>query len=208
MSPTSLIPAMQSDALAREVQQELKDESSAIMTAAQSGARATISQARSTARSRVHAAIAEMRREGPLRLARAKAQLETDLRAHERQQAARAIAKALPLLRDALNERWRDARDRRSWTDEVARLAVARLHHGNWLLEHPPDWTSEEQKAFIEAMGSNDGIEIAFDADKQLTAGLRIKADQATLDATPEGLLADAPTIVALLLDELGDRTE
>jgi hypothetical protein len=37
-----------------------------------------------------------------------------------------------------------------------------------------------------------------------MTAGLRISADLAVLDATPKGLLADATTIAALLLDEIG----
>ncbi len=64
-----------------------------------------------------------------------------------------------------------------------------------------PIGAAQEQQKFAEAIGGAD--EITFQADKDVSAGLRITADQATLDATPNGLLADTRTIAALLLDEL-----
>lgn len=201
MTTASLIPGLQSDALAREIEQQLKAETAAVMAAAEQEARTTLAQARKTARSRLHEAIADLRREGEMRLARAHAQLDAELRAQAQRQSARAVADAMPLLREALAARWRDAEARKAWTAAIAQLAAARLRPGNWQAAHPADWSAEEQKAFAAAVGEADGI--SFRADKDLSAGLRITADQATLDATPDGLLADSRTIAALLLDEL-----
>lgn len=57
MTQASLIPSLQSDALAREIEQQLKDETSAVIATAERDARALIAQARAAARTRVHGAI-------------------------------------------------------------------------------------------------------------------------------------------------------
>jgi hypothetical protein len=201
MTTASLIPGLQSDALAREIEQQLKDETAAILASAQKEVAATVAQARTSARGRLHEAIGELRREGETRLARAQAQLDAELRSAAQRQSARAVADTLPMLREALYARWRQADAREEWTGTIARLATARLQRGAWQVAHPADWGAEEQKEFSVAVGG--AGEISFQADQELRAGLRITADQATLDATPDGLLADTRTIAALLLDEL-----
>ena len=108
-----------------------------------------------------------------------------------------------PLLREELDARWRDPQNRRQWTDAVARLCVMRLRPGAWRIEHPPDWSEPEQRDFTATIGERDGVEINFKADGDLKSGLRIKADQAVFDATPQGLLADGRTIAAMILDEI-----
>ena len=205
MTTASLIPGLQSDALAREIEQQLKDETAAVIAAAEQEARGTLAQARTGVRGRLHEAIAELRREGETRLARAHAQLDAELRSAAQRQSAGAVADAMPLLREALSARWREAEARKEWTGTVAQLAATRLRRGAWQVAHPADWSAEEQKEFTAAMGDADGI--TFQADKDVSAGLRITADQATLDATPNGLLADTRTIAALLLDELTKGT-
>ena len=100
MSPVSLIPSLQSDALVREIEQQLTDENSAICGGAQRDARNILAQARATARGQVHEAIAKLREEGERRLTRAKAQLDTESRGRAQQQAAQAVRDALPLLRE------------------------------------------------------------------------------------------------------------
>lgn len=201
MTTASLIPGLQSDALAREIEQQLKDETAAVADAAEQEARGTLTQARKTARGRVHEAIADLRREGEMRLARAHAQLDAELRAQAQRQSARAVADAMPMLREALAARWQEPEARKAWTAAIAELAATRLRRGTWQVTHPADWSAEEQQAFRAVVGDADGI--AFEADNDMRAGLRITADQATLDATPDGLLADTRTIAALLLDEL-----
>jgi hypothetical protein len=203
MKPASLISSVQSDALTREIEQQLKDETGAVMTAAERDASATVAQARATARSRMHEAIADLRREGARRLARAKAQLETEERAQAQRRAAQAVSEALPLLRDAIAARWRDAPERKQWTEGVARLCRARLRNSFWLVEHPADWSEQEQQDFLASLGAGETAAVSFKPDSDLTAGLRIKADHALLDATPQGLLADGRTVAALLLDEI-----
>jgi len=203
VNPANLIPALQSHALAHEIERQLKNETSAAIATAESDARAIIAPARADARGRVHTAIMELRREGASRLARATAQRETEQRARAQRLAAQAVGDALPLLREELEARWRDQQNRRQWTDAVARLCVLRLRPGAWRIEHPPDWSEPEQRDFAATIGERDGVEISFKADSDLKSGLRIKADQAVFDATPQGLLADGRTIAAMILDDL-----
>lgn len=201
MSGDGLIPALQSDALAREIEHQLKQETAAVIAAAEKEATAALAQARATARARLCEAIAGLRREGALRLARARAQHDAELRSEAQLQSARAVADAMPLLRDALNARWQMPEARQQWIAAVAALAGKRLRRGAWLVGHAADWRREEQMAFVEAVGGAD--DITFQADTGVSAGLRITADHATLDATADGLIADSRTIAALLLDEL-----
>ncbi len=206
MSQPSLIPSLQFEALAREVERQLNNETSAVIAAAESDARAIIAQARADARRRVHEAIQELRREGAHRLAGAKARLETEQRARAQRQAAQAVSDGFPLLREELDARWRERQSRRQWTDAVARLCTLRLRPGAWCVEHPPDWSEPEQRDFMATIGERAGVEISFKADCDLKSGLRIKADQAVFDATPQGLLADRRTIAATILDEIGQE--
>jgi F0F1-type ATP synthase membrane subunit b/b' len=202
MSPVSLIPSLQSDALVREIEQQLAQENGAIAAGAQRDARAIMAQARAAARLQVHAAIQELREEGARRLTRAEAQLDTELRARAQHQAAQAVRDAVPLLREALSARWRDRDSRKLWTEAVALSCTNRLPPGAWCIEHPRDWNEPEQKQFITAVGKS--VQARFEAADHIAAGLRVSVDQALLDATPHGLLADSTTIAALLLDEIG----
>jgi len=201
MSPVSHIPSLQSDALVREIEQQLVHENDVIADSAQRDAQGILAQARASARGQVHEAIEKLREEGARRLTRAKAQFETEERARVQQRAAQALRDALPMLREALGLRWREEASRQQWTAAVARLCADRLPSGAWRIEHPRDWSAAEQKQFAVATGN--GAQATFDIG-DITAGLRISADQAVLDATPEGLLADSTTIAALLLDEIG----
>lgn len=204
MSPVSLIPSLQSDALVREIEKQLKDENGAIAANGQREARAVLAQARAAARAQVHQAIEELRAEGALKLTRAKAQLDTEKRARAQSQDAAAVREALPLLRAALNERWQKLESREQWIAAVARLAAGRLQRGAWRVAHPPGWSEQERKQFKAALGDGSDLKLSFQADKHIEAGLRISADKAVLDATPDGLLADSATIAAMLLQEIG----
>lgn len=204
----SLIPSLQADALTREIERQLSQESDAVMASAQAEAGAVIAQARVTARQKLRGSIAELRREGERRLTRAKAELDTAARALEQQQASRALDAAWPLLHQTLSARWHDPEARKAWTDNVATLCAARLRRGDWTVEHPSDWAAAEQADFIASFGNNgDGHAITFTADPSISAGLRIKADQAVLDATIAGLLYDRRAIAALLLDEVAQAS-
>jgi F0F1-type ATP synthase membrane subunit b/b' len=201
VKPASLIPKLQSDALAREIEQQLQDETAAVMNGAERDAKVLLAQARLAARARLHAAIVELRKEGARRRARAQAQRDTLARQRAQHQAALAVGDAMPLLREMLVERWRDPQARRQWTDALAKICKTRLRPGAWTVEHPRDWDETEQRDFATALGR--GQDIDFKAADEIAAGLRIKSDQAVLDATPIGLLADRRSIAAMLLDEM-----
>ena len=201
MSPVSLIPALQSDALVREIARQLADENRAIADGAKRDAHGVMAQARAATRRQVHDAIEKLREEGARRLTRAKAQLETEARGRAQRQAAAAVREALPLLQAALEARWRAQDERRRWIAAVAQLCADRLPRGAWRCAHPRDFSAQEQKQFAAAVG--DGAQMTFETG-DMAAGLRVGADQALLDATPQGLLADKIAIAAMLLEEIG----
>ena len=203
MSEASVILTQQSEALAREVERQFESETNAVIAAAERDADEIVAQAHAAARGRMHEAIQELRKEGARRLAGAKAQLETEQRARTQRQAVRAVKDGFPLLHSALEARWRDRQDRRQWTDAVASVCALRLRPGAWLVEHPTDWSEPEQRDFAAAIGERNGVAISFAPAGEFESGLRVKADQAVLDATPKGLLADIGTIAALILDEI-----
>lgn len=202
MNPTSLIPAAQSDALLQEIEQQTREECRTLVTAAEREAHAIVAQARTTARTRMHEAIEDLRREGARRLARAKAQVETEARRRAQRSAVDVIARAWPLLVDALVARWGDPARRSAWVGGVARHARDRLRADTWIVEHPVGWSAQEQRSFGQSLGARDGA-VSFVADRKLNAGLRIKAAEATLDATAKGLLADRSAVAGMLLAEI-----
>lgn len=202
--PESLISALQSDALAREIEQQIESERRAVAENAKREAGAVVAQARRAARRQMHQAIQELRREAERRLSRARAQAEAGERAHAQARVAEAVRAAWPLLRDALATRWANSDSRLRWVKAAAAQAAMRLRANSWVVEHPLDWNAIEQTDFLTALGKRGGADIAFKADQEIAAGLRIRANQAVLDATPHGLLADHSTISALLLAEIG----
>jgi F0F1-type ATP synthase membrane subunit b/b' len=203
VSDTDLISGLQSDSLAREVSDQLDAEAGAIVADAEREARTIVARAHDAARTRMHEAMLDLRREGARRIARAEAQRDTEARRRAQRQAATAIAEALPMLRGALAERWTDAEQRMAWTSAIARVATARLAPGAWLVEHPAGWSEAEQRAFAGEAGGK----LDFRAADDIGAGLRISADQAVLDGTPDGLLADERTVAAMLLNEIGNES-
>jgi hypothetical protein len=202
LNPTNLIPAAQSAALLQEIEQQSREESRALLSAAEREAHAIVAQARTAARERMHEAIEGLRREGARRLARAQAQVETEARQHAQQRTVGVIARAWPLLADALLARWSDPAGRSAWISGVAYHARDRLLASTWTVEHPVDWGTEDQQRFSQSLGTRD-VAVSFVADHNLNAGLRIKAAEATLDATAQGLLMDRSAVAGMLLAEM-----
>jgi len=202
LNPANLIPAAQSDALLQEIEQQTREECSTLVTAAEREAHAIVAQARTTARKRMHEAIEGLRREGGRRLARANAQVETEARQRAQRSAVDVIVRAWPLLVDALATRWSDPAGRLAWIGAAARHARDRLRADTWIVEHPIDWNAEDQRSLGLSLGPRD-VAVSFVADHNLNAGLRIKAAEATLDASVQGLLADRSDIAGMLLAEI-----
>jgi vacuolar-type H+-ATPase subunit H len=202
----NLIPAAQSEALLREIEQQAGEECRTAIAAAEQEARTIVAHAHAAARQRVHEAIGELRREGVRRLSRARAQIETAARQSAQRHALKLIERAWPLLADALLARWRDPATRRTWADAAAGYARDRLKAERWAVEHPPGWSADEQLSLCKALGAADAA-VTFTVDRALAAGIRIKAAGATIDATAQGLLADRAAVAAQLLAEIDKAT-
>jgi hypothetical protein len=193
--------------LLREIERQTMDEMLAIREAAEREARIILAQAHADARRRMRDAVKELRRDCALRVARVKAELEAEAQMCAQKDAADAIMRAWPLLTQALDARWKDFSARSLWVEGVAHYARDRLMPGRWTVEHPPGWGADEQRRFCELLG-NGRNDINFTIDPGITAGIRIRAGQATLDATSQGLLADHGASEALLLGEIWSRAD
>ena len=68
--------------------------------------------------------------------------------------------------------------------------------------EHPTGWSAPDQGQFLSAFaGAEDAVRFAENSG--IPAGLRIAGGDVSLDATPEGLLADRASVAAQFLAEL-----
>jgi hypothetical protein len=199
-----LIPSAQSDALLHELRRQADAECRTLIESAQREARAIVARAYADARGRMHEAVAALRQEGRRRLLRAKAQAETAARVRAHRRASKQIQAAWPLLETALAARWQDPAGRAQWVKGIARRAAARLSPGHWSIEHPANWTADEQQAFRRMLANRADVEIEFIANAELAEGLRVRAGRSLLDATPAGLLADRAAVAASLLAEVG----
>jgi vacuolar-type H+-ATPase subunit H len=218
LSRNDRIATQQSRALLEEIERQTEDECRTIVDAAEREGGALVAQAHAAASRRMHEAIQELRREGRKRRARVKAQRETEARKQLQRQDAEMVRQTWPMLVAALAARWRDPSARMVWVNGATRQARERLRdpptHDTasrdkpscdkiWRIEHPADWSADEQEHLRKALGTADGAHIAFIVDHKLDAGLRICLENAMLDATPRGLLADEIAIAGLLLGEL-----
>mgnify|MGYP001766526516 CR=1 FL=1 len=204
MTP-DLASQTQPDALVREIERQCDAECRAILETAGLESRAIVADAFAAARRHVHEAFEDMRRDGERRLARAEAQIATELRVRDQARAAGNLRDGCPVLVNAVADRWSDREARRLWAASLADEARRRLRPGAWVVEHPADWGDDEQAAFLARLGPDAGrAEVTFRRADELDTGLRIRANGAVLDATPERLLADKPAVQALLLAAIG----
>jgi F0F1-type ATP synthase membrane subunit b/b' len=125
-----------SDALVREIERQCEVECRAILEAAELESRAIVADAFTVARRHVHEAFEDLRRDGERRLARAKAQIATELRVRDQARAAGNLRDGCPVLVNAVADRWGDAEARRHWTAALAETARRQLRPGTWIVEH------------------------------------------------------------------------
>lgn len=197
-----LLPETQAAALIAEIERQVDGEAGASIESAEQEAAQLVAQAFRIARTRVVEAIAALRRENARRRAEVEAQIETQRRIAEQVLAAKALDKAVPMLAEALVERWQNEAARHVWIGAVARFARERLLGGTSRVEHPPLWNAEARSRFLAELG--DKFEIPdFVCDETLTAGLRITTAGAVVDATPHGLVCDAINVRGMLLAEI-----
>ena len=192
--------------LIREIEDQTDKEYRLIAEAAAQEAAAIVRLAFAKAAGRAHQAVETLRRDGERRLARARAQIETERRLRDQARAAEILHTGCPALINVVVERWRQDEARRFWIDVMAQHARKRLPPGAWVIEHPDDWTPEDEARMRKALPDDSAL--TFRASSEFEAGLRILTDGAILDGTPERLLADKAVTQARLLAEMSEENE
>ena len=162
-----------------------------------------IAAARAQARRRFHTAAETLRRDGARQIAQAEARRDTELRLRRQRARSALVAKAWPRLAEALAGRWRDRSARSRWIRAALEMASARLGRGSWQIEHPAAEGDEIRRALAQIGEPLVNIEWTLMPSDAITAGLRLRADGAVLDARPEALLALQSRVEAALIAEI-----
>ncbi len=195
------VPSDPAEGLIREIEEEAAKERNAILRDAKSEAAAIVRHAFGEARRRMHNELLALRRVSERKLARATAQIETERRQREAARAAEILRNGCPDLINAVIERWADPAARRLWIAAMTEAASKRLPQGQWVVENPREWTAEDEAHLRSALQGKACL--TFRASDQFEEGFRIVAGGATLDCTPERLLADKSVNQAMLLAEM-----
>ncbi len=189
------------EALIREIEDEGAKERRTIAEAAEKEAAAIVRRALADARRRVHDEIGALRRESERRLARAEAQIETERRLRDQARAAEILHIGIPDLIHCVVERWAEKEPRQFWIASMAEAARKRLPPAAWTVERPSEWTAEDEAQLRAALPPEAAL--TFKETDEFDEGFRILADGATLDCTPNRLLAGQSVNQARLLAEM-----
>ncbi|MEO6322074.1 MAG: hypothetical protein ABIR56_15385 [Polaromonas sp.] len=177
-----------------------KQQCERLLAEAQAEASTVVVQARYEARARVHRAVDEERGRAHNQVVAAEAQLRTVRRRHLQKQTAALLAAAWERLGSALQTRWREPDTRRAWIEKLVRDAFEALPQGAWEIGYPPDLPENDLQRMRELFCARLAEPPGFCADRQMTAGLRIRAANVILDGTLKGLLAERAQLQGELL--------
>jgi len=110
----------------------------------------------------------------------------------------------LPEVGRALEDLWSYRGARHAWALALIRTAAHAKGAGpGWVIEYPPGWAEDERSDARHIALTEAGILPGFIADPRLRAGLRLRAGDRLLDASPAGLLAEDGRLNAALQREL-----
>lgn len=172
----------------------------AIFEDAEAKARAILKEAHARARREVRDAILAARLRMDERLITLRARLATAQRLNEQRRAAGILAAEWATLPDALEARWRHRETRGRWVRHAVAVALDRLPHRGWRIEHPAGWPEEERAELASSLSRELDAAPDFASQPAIKAGLRIHAAHNVVDLTFDGLLADREAIGARLL--------
>jgi vacuolar-type H+-ATPase subunit E/Vma4 len=196
----SLLEA-QTIALLRRLGREQESRTRHIRDEAATQAADIVRRARAEARTRVHQAVVDTRRDDELALARRRAALDTQARRSRQSTMRDLLDRAWQALPAALQSRWVDTSARAEWCAAACAAARRCLRHLDRLqVEVDPHWFDAVEPQVRHQLAGTAQVEI--NAIAGLGAGLRIRAGDACLDATLPGLLAARERIASELLAE------
>lgn len=194
--------------LEEAMRKEADDEVNAAIDAARREAAEIVGTARRAARARLAKAVRAMRAERQARLRKASAQLSAAERKFRQDVQMRVLGEAVAELTRALEKRWQDAKGRRQWCLSLVEKAADKLEPGRWTVEHAPGWDGDGDSELVEALTRACGNRPAVRVEPEIATGLRIRAANACLDGTIDGLLVQRDWIEATLLALLDKKQE
>jgi hypothetical protein len=182
------------------VQAYQKQQCDALLKDAEKESRAIIQQAYRQARRNIHEDIQLTRQHIRETMAAARARQHTLLMQQRHTAALSFLGECRGALEQSLQDRWRQAECRREWAAKILSTAAAVMPAGDWRVEHPEGWGAQEQGELAEMAQTLQGVNLQFDAQPGLVAGIRISNDGTSVDGSLSGLLADSTAIEALIL--------
>ncbi|MBF0159586.1 MAG: hypothetical protein HQL58_08665 [Magnetococcales bacterium] len=188
------------------VEQQRQQQQSQIMTEAHQEAAAIVAAVHQQARQRMKEAIRLERRRLDQALKSAQAQQETELRRQSLDLTKRLLHKGRALLDQALVELWQIPEHRATWISALGQRASLFLPPGQWEV-HYPSTLDRAELAPVMACASQSGHEPPLlQGMESIQAGLSIGCQDAWVDGTAAGLVADRDGIDALLLAQLQSK--
>lgn len=202
--PDSLVD-VQLQHLLEVVEQHRDERCQTLLDEANAQAQRLLKRAWHEGRARLRQAVLDNREQVRRQLASAQARQQTQLRMQRQREDLALLVRAWQPLHDKLLQRWQQADSRRRWIDALMIQAAATLIDSQWHIEHPPDWPETERAAMQTRLHAELGHAAVFSAQTEITAGLRICAGDACIDATSRGLLRAREHIEAMMLAALND---
>lgn len=175
----------------------------ALAARAESAANAMLRTVRAELAGELRAHRADVLARGHAERAAADARWQAALRTRTHRLDAAALAAAWAHLGPALQERWRDEATRHRWLDRAIAHAIARLPASGWEIRVAPPWSAADAQRLRAHLANLSIDDVRCVCDDSLDAGVEIRAGDARVDATTDGLLADRPTIEGRLLAPL-----
>jgi len=202
--PESLLDA-QTTALLRRLSREQESRVRRVRDEAEAQAEEIVRRARTEARARVRQAITETRRSDNDAVTRRRAALETQSRRARQGTLRELLERAWLALPAALQSRWSQDDARQRWCDAACAAAGRSLLRAE-RVQVELDATDAPTLGPVIAARMAPRSNVTVLAVAGLGAGLRLRAGNACIDATLQGLLAARERITAELLAEFESR--
>jgi vacuolar-type H+-ATPase subunit E/Vma4 len=193
-------------AMLEGIEQDLDARREEMLSEAQSQARGLLRNARRQARARVSQAVAEERDHRDRSLQRAGAALASRIRRKQQDLDREQLELGHEKLRQALLERWKNPDARKAWAEALLAEAGRLLENSTWTIEYPAGMDEKEADKLLRPSGS--GANVSLAANEDLQAGFRLRHDNACLDMSVRGLLAQVDEMAGELLAEIHRQQE
>lgn len=198
-SQTSIL-GLQVEALLEEVKRQEGRRCQEIITTAERAARSLQEETRRELHRKRRQAVADERQRRRHALLEATSRIETRAQSSAHARYEKVLDAAWSRLVTALEDRWRQPDSRRAWCEMLVAEASAALGGGSWTVEHPADWNADDESRLVADCDARAVPAPDFIADPGIRAGVRIRLEDACVDGTLDGLLADRRSVEARIL--------